>query len=460
LPDTGFSNSIVVSRYREKTPGSAKAAKEAADRFPSGVTHDSRYLEPYGLYVDRAQGSHKWDVDGHQYVDYFGGHGALILGHNHPKVVEAVHRQVDKGNHFGASHKLEVRWAELIQKLIPCAERVRFTASGTEATLMGLRLARAYTGRNKLLRFKQHFHGWHDHMASGVSSHFDGTPTTGVVVGVTDNVLLAQANDEAGTRMIVEANPDIAAVILEPTGASFGRVPVKPSFLAFLRQITKEKGIVLIFDEVVTGFRVSPGGAQAHYKITPDLTSLAKILAGGMPGGAIVGKKEIMDYLDFAVTKARGVEKVYHPGTFNGNPMAAASGIATLEIIDSTDACAKANDYGARWRKAMNEVIALEGVPWAAYGAFSGCHIFTNPAKKSISPKTFDAEAMPDTELKGQWSPTIVHKLRLGMIVNGVDFNSSPGGICSCMHSDADLNKTAEALRSTLKLLKDEGEFR
>ncbi|MSP47892.1 MAG: aspartate aminotransferase family protein [Alphaproteobacteria bacterium] len=459
-PAQWLSNSLIVSRYREKTPGSAKLAKEAADLFPSGLTHDSRYLEPYALYVDRAQGAHKWDVDGNDYVDYFGGHGALLLGHNHPEVTAAVQEQVAKGSHYGASHPLEVRWAELIREMVPSAERVRFTSSGTEATLMGVRLARAFTGRSKVLRFKMHFHGWHDHMTSGMANHFDGSPTTGVVKGVADQVVLATANDEAGTRSAIEANQDIAAVILEPTGASFGRVPVKPSFLTFLRKITKERGIILIFDEVVTGFRVSPGGAQAEFGVTPDMTSLAKILAGGLPGGAIVGRKDILELLDFAQTKARGVEKIQHPGTYNANPISAAAGIAALKIIKTTDACKRANASAQRLRGLLNEVIASEGVPWAAFGTFAGFHIFTNPKRRAIDPKSFDALTTDPEELKGAWSANINHKIRLGMFVNGVDLNGSPGGVMSAVHVDADLERTAEAFRATLKLLKDEGDIR
>ena len=459
-PAQWLSNSLIVSKYREKTPGSEKLARQAADLFPSGLTHDSRYLEPYSLYVERAQGSHKWDVDGNEYIDYFGGHGALILGHNHPEVTKAVQEQTAKGSHFGASHPLEVRWAELIREMVPSAERVRFTSSGTEATLMGLRLARAFTGRTKVLRFKMHFHGWHDHMTSGMANHFDGSPTAGVVKGVSDAVVLADTNDEAGTRKAIEANPDIAAVIIEPTGASFGRVPVKPSFLTFLRKITKEKGIVLIFDEVVTGFRVSPGGAQAELGVIPDMTSLAKIVAGGLPGGAIVGRKDIMGLLDFAETKAKGIEKIQHPGTYNANPISAAAGIAALTILKTTDANKRANANAEKLRGLLNDAITAENVPWAAYGTYAAFHIFTNPKRRDITPKTFDALSTDPEELKGAWSANIAHKVRLGMFVNGVDINAGPGGIMSAVHTDSDLERTAAAFCATLKLLKDEGDLR
>jgi len=350
-------NATLTATYEAMTPGSAALAAKARMVLPSGLAHDSRHFDPYPLYVSRALGPVKWDVDGNKYVDYFGGHGALMLGHNHPAVTRAVHEALDRGTHFGACHEQEVRWAELVIQMVPSAERVRFTSSGTEATLMALRLARAYTGRSKLVRFRGHFHGWNDHMTSGHINHFDGTATSGVVNGVSDNVLLCDPNDVAGITRIFNDHKDIAAVILEPTGASFGRMPIAPSFLQVLRDLTKQAGTVLIFDEVVTGFRVSPGGVQAELGITPDLTTLAKILAGGMPGGAVTGRKDILDWLDFDVSKATGHEKIGHQGTFNANPVSAAAGIATLEILASTDACARANAYGAEVRAKMNEVL-------------------------------------------------------------------------------------------------------
>src|SRR5690242_7968575 len=303
--DQKLTNSTIVSAYRERTPQSERLAAEAQRLLPSGITHDSRHCEPYGIYVERAAASRKWDVDGNEYVDYFGGHGALLLGHNHPAVLAAVQEALAQGTHFGANHRAELRWAELVTTLVPSAEKVRFTSSGTEATLMALRLARAFTGKSKLVRFLTHFHGWHDHMTAGHSSHFDGTPTSGVVAGITDNTILLPPGDIAALREAFARHHDIAAAILEPTGSGFGTVPHAPSFLEALREETRKSGAILIFDEVVTGFRVSPGGAQRHYGILPDLTALAKILAGGLPGGAVAGRRDILDELDFKASEAK-----------------------------------------------------------------------------------------------------------------------------------------------------------
>ena len=459
MPDSLTTNSPIIAAYRAATPGSAAAAEKAARLFPSGVTHDSRYLEPYGLYITRAKGPRKWDVDGNCYVDYFGGHGALLLGHCHPKVVAAVEQQVERGTHFGASHELEIAWAEWVMKLIPSAERVRFTSSGTEATMMALRLARAFTGKSKIIRFKHHFHGWHDHMTSGYASHFDGSPTPGVLPGVTTGLVLAEQNDAVGLARLLDDDDDIAAAILEPTGAHGAQLPIDPAFLVELRELTRQHGVLLIFDEVVTGFRVSPGGAQVEYGIRPDLTTLAKILAGGLPGGAVAGRKDILDLLDFQVTKAADREKISHQGTFNANPLSAAAGVAALEIVGTTDACARANRYAETLRRRINEVFEEERVPWAVYGAFSNFHFFTNPGRTAITPTRFDPKAVPAEAFFDKRQAGLVHKFRLAMMTHGVDFSGSPGGITSATHGEAELEDTMTALRKAIRMLKQEREI-
>src|SRR5436853_981675 len=179
-PTNSATNSAIVTDYKARTPGSGALFERARKVLPSGITHDARYLDPYSIHVGKAKGPRKWDVDGNEYVDYFGGHGALLLGHGHPAVVAAIERQVKLGTHWGASHELEVQWAELVNRLIPCAERVRFTGSGTEASHLALRLARAFTAKPKVIRFVGHFHGWHDGVAAGAMSHFEGGVPAGI----------------------------------------------------------------------------------------------------------------------------------------------------------------------------------------------------------------------------------------------------------------------------------------
>ena len=204
---------------------------------------------------------------------------------------------------------------------------------------------------------------------------------------------------------------------------------------------------------------MSPGGAQSEYGITPDLTTLAKILSGGLPGGAVAGRKDILDLLDFQVTKAADREKIAHPGTFNANPLSAAAGVAALEIVGTTDACARANRYGESLRRRINEVFEEERVPWAAYGTFSMLHIFANPDRVVITPTRFDPLQQPTSSLTGNRQADIVHKLRLAMMVGGVDFNASPGGLVSATHGEPELEDTIAALRKAVHMLKQEGEI-
>ena len=254
-----LTESKILRAYAEKTPGSRALHNRAKALLPDGVTHVGRFLEPHPIYVERAAGSRKWDVDGNEYVDYLGGHGALILGHNYPAVVEAVTAQAAKGAHYGACHALEVEWAELVQRLIPSAQRVRFTVTGTEATHLALRVSRAFTGKSKIVRFAGHFHGWHDHVC------FPAGGAPGIIAGIVEDTLVAAPNDLRQVEHWLASRNDIAALILEPTGATFGQIPTSGETLRRLRELTARYGVLLIFDEVISGFRCSPGGAQQFY---------------------------------------------------------------------------------------------------------------------------------------------------------------------------------------------------
>jgi glutamate-1-semialdehyde 2,1-aminomutase len=455
---TPSTNSGIVAAYRQRTPRSAEAASEAASVFPSGITHDVRYLEPYGIYVERALGPHKWDIDGNRYIDFFGGHGSLILGHSHPKMVAAVSAALQAGTHFGANHPRELAWARAIQRLVPSAERIRFTASGTEATLMAVRLARAFSGRNVLVRFQGHFHGWQDHMTHGYTDHFDGTPATGVLPGVAENAIVIPPRDLGAVAALLASRHDIFGVILEPTGSMFGQVPLTEAFVRGLRELTAKHGVLLIFDEVVTGFRVSRGGAQAAFGIRPDLTTFAKILAGGLPGAAVAGRREILELLDFKATAATGREKVGHPGTYNANPVSAAAGIACLTELAETDANDVASARAAELRAGLNEMLAEEKLPWAAYGFTSGFHLFTNPKGREMRPQSFDADTCPPDELKGG-ARSLVNRMRLALLVNGVDSNGRLGGFLSATHTATDVADTVAAYRAAIRMLRAEGEL-
>ncbi len=445
--------------YLEKTTKSSALYQRALKVFPGGITHDSRHMRPYPISIARASGARKWDVDGNEYIDYFGGHGALILGHAHPAVVEAVREQSAKGTQYGASHELELEWAELIVKMVPCAEKVRFTSSGTEASMLGIRLARAFSGKNKIVRFVTNFHGWHDQVAFASVSHFDGSIPAGIPAGIVENILLCAPNDLEQLTRICNERDDIAAVMLEPTGSGFGHVPTGGEFLARLRQLTRERDILLIFDEVITGFRVAPGGAQEYYGVTPDLTLLAKIVAGGYPGGALVGRADVLDVLEVKGDPGWNQEhRVSHHGTFNANPLAASAGLTALKLVAGTDIVHRANRSGRMLRDALNGVVRDQGLNWTVYGEFSDFHIFTNQENEDIGLEDIYEGKVHYTKLKEGTPSRLAFAIRAGFIVGGVDIAGWPGGMVSAVHCEADIEHTAMAFKEMLSQFKKEGQ--
>ncbi len=448
-------NPTIIERYCQRTPGSASLGVQANTLFPSGVTHDSRYFKPHPLYIERATGSKKWDTDGNQYIDYYAGHGSLLLGNAHPEVTTATQSALENGSHFAASHRFEIAWASAVKKLMPGIDRIRFTSSGTEATLMALRLARAKTGKTRILRFRRHFHGWHDDMASGFNSHFDGSAVTGVAEQVALNTILLDIGDIDAVAKLFTQQQDIAAVILEPLGATTGRYPLDPRFLHELRELTSSYGVALIFDEVITGFRVSKGGVQTRHKVEPDITALAKILSGGLPGGAVAGNKEYLDYLDHNFSESRQKEKVYHPGTFNANPISSVAGSTALNIIDRDDACDVAERLALALRNGLNQILVAQKLPWHVYGESSMFHIGIDvldlPAPSSaVDPLTLNQSKIASVPSELIW------KLRLGMFNHGIDIGTWPGGFVSSVHSTTDIEDTVAAFDRTIFDLKTE----
>ncbi|MFN3428722.1 MAG: glutamate-1-semialdehyde 2,1-aminomutase, partial [Candidatus Sericytochromatia bacterium] len=312
--------------------------RQAQDLIPGGVNSPVRAFKSVGgdpVFIDRAEGAFMWDVDGNRYTDYIGAWGPMILGHKHPEVVQALHRAIDGGTAYGAPTAGEVALAKLIAEVVPGIEMVRLVNSGTEATMSALRLARAFTGRDKIVKFSGCYHGHADFLlvkaGSGVATL--GLPDSpGVPASTTSNTLTAEFNDRASLEALFERYPDgIAAVIVEPVVGNSGTVPPAEGYLAFLREITARYGALLVFDEVMTGFRVAYGGAQARYGVTPDLTCLGKIVGGGVPVGAYGGRKDIM-----AMVAPAG--PMYQAGTMSGNPLATAGGIATLKVLGATSA--------------------------------------------------------------------------------------------------------------------------
>lgn len=455
-----LTNSHIETQFRSRTRRSGDLYARATKVIPAGLTHDSRTLAPYPIYATKAKGARKWDADGNEYVDYFGGHGALLLGHSHPAMVEAVTKQIELGTHWGSAHELEVRWAELVNRLVPCAERVRFTGTGTEATHLAIRLMRAHTAKAKIVRFVGHFHGWHDQVAAGSNSHYDGSTPAGILPGITGETILCGTDSLEAVTKVLEGRSDVAGVVLEASGASWGQVPLPPGFLAGLRDLTRRHGVLLMFDEVVTGFRWSKGGAQGRYGVTPDLCAMAKILAGGLPGGAVAGRADILDQLDAGAMKTAGREKIGHQGTYNSNPLCAAAAVATLSIVETEDVVERAERTADAIRQGMRQILIEEGIPWGVYGEASSFVIFQNPAGLRLDPATFDPVQLGFKGLKGVKDNSLMHRLRIAMIANGVDIQGAPGGQVSATHGPEDVARTLDAFRTSVRWLKAEGDVR
>jgi glutamate-1-semialdehyde 2,1-aminomutase len=446
-----LSRPALAERYAAAFPRSRKLHEQARTLFPNGVTHDLRHLEPFPVYVDRARGGHKWTVEGRELIDYWSGHGAILLGHSHPAVVEAVQRQMEKATHPGACHEREIEWGEWVRRLVPSVERVRFVSSGTEATLMALRLARIYTGRPRVLKFAGHFHGWNDFVIPGADAPFDAA-VPGVPPEVGQSTVIIPPNDLDAVERTLRGDPQIGCVILEPTGGHWGQVPVRGPFLKGLREVTARHNRLLIFDEVITGFRVAPGGAQGHYGIKPDLTTMAKILAGGLPGGCVGGRADILEFIEFRP----GKPKMRHPGTFNANPLSAAAGISTLQLVADGEPGRRANATARQLRQRLNDLFAQRGDAWVAYGEFSGFRLLSGYQGPRPDGDDFIPYGGALDKLDGTADRRLSHAFRQGMLLYGVDL---PGlaGMTTAAHTEADVEQTVAAVAGTLDLLREEG---
>ena len=435
----------IQEEYRARHPRSAALAARARAAIPGGITHDIRHLAPFPTYVERAAGTRKWDVDGNEYIDYWMGHGALFLGHCHPAGVRAVQEQVARGTHLGACHELEVRWAELVTRLVPCAELVRFTMSGTEATHLAMRVARAFTGRSRIVKFTGHFHGWHDGVVAAVNPPFDVPMSSGVPSPVLDQLLLCPPNDIKAVEGLLERG-DVAAVILEPAGGQSGTTPTIPGYLQELRALTERNQVVLIFDEVITGFRYSPGGAQQYFGVTPDMTTLAKIVAGGLPGAAVVGKKSLMAMMAHRGDKTWDrSERVAQNGTFNSNPVCAAAAVATLELVADGGLHARANKACDELRTGLSDLMKRGGVPGTCFGESSIFHV-SFEGRPGLA--GFDRPRRGD----------LYQLLRCALLNNGVDCASQHGWI-SAVHSDEDIVRSLKSYEKAFADMAADGAF-
>ncbi len=327
----GFTHGSLRREYEGRTGGSKKLFGRAKKVFAGGVNHNARFYEPYPLFVSRAKGQHIWDEDGNRYTDYWMGHMALILGHSPAPVVRALEGQVGEGTHFGMGSKLSVELGEEIQSAVPCAEMMRFCNSGAEATMYLVRLARAYTGKRLIIKMAGGWHGYNTELNKGVRSPFDRSEGAGILPEEQAYVTSVRFNDlEAARKAVANAPGDVAAIFLEPVLGAGGCIPADREYLKGLRELTEKAGVLLAFDEIITGFRVALGGAQELYGVTPDLATLGKVAGGGLPLGLVCGRKEIMSLADPS-RKVRFVS--IGGGTFSENPMTMTAGLATVRYL-------------------------------------------------------------------------------------------------------------------------------
>lgn len=418
---------------------SIEAMKKAEPLMPGGVNSPVRAFKSVdtpALFMDHGEGSRIYDIDGNEYIDYVLSWGPLILGHKNPRVIEKLHEAVDRGTSFGSSTLEENKLAELVIERVPSIEKVRMVSSGTEATLDTLRLARGYTGRNKIVKFEGCYHGHSDSLlikaGSGIATL--GLPDSpGVPEGTAKNTITVPYNDLDALKVAFEQyGDDIAGVIVEPVAGNMGVVPPKEGFLQGLRDMTNDYGALLLFDEVMTGFRVGYNCAQGYFGVTPDLTCLGKVIGGGLPVGAFGGKKEIMDEI-------APVGTIYQAGTLSGNPLAMTSGYETLSQL-TPESYEHFNKLGDILEQGLKDVFAKHDVPITVNRAGSMIGYFLNEGPVT----NFDEANQSDLELFGKMYGEIAKE---GIFLPPSQFE---GTFLSTAHTEEDIKQTVEAFDRAL----------
>jgi glutamate-1-semialdehyde 2,1-aminomutase len=427
-----------------RTTRSAELFELAQTHLPGGVDSPVRAFRAVGgtpRFIARAKGASVWDVDGNQYVDYLGSWGPLIAGHAHPGVVLAIQEAAARGTSYGAPTEAEVQLASLVKNAFPSIDLVRFVSSGTEATMTALRLARAFTGREKIIKFDGGYHGHADGLLvqAGSGPLTLGAPDSpGVPSAAAAQTLSVAYNDLLSVRSAFEAHPgEIAAVIVEPVAGNMGVIPPEPGFLTHLRGLTSEHGALLIFDEVITGFRVARGGAQELFHVTPDLTCLGKIVGGGLPVGAYGGRRAIMEQI-------APLGPVYQAGTLSGNPLAMAAGIATLTLLGEAGVYDHLERLSARLSDGLSSVAAAADVPYITNRAGSMLTGFfcSEPVTDYASAKRADTR---------RYAAFFQAMLERGVYLAPSQFEAA---FVSLAHTEADIDTTIEAASAAFQAVR------
>jgi glutamate-1-semialdehyde 2,1-aminomutase len=422
--------------YLSKTKKSKRLYERAKRVLPAGVSYFIRFMEPYPFYTARAKGSKLIDVDGNEYIDFWMGHHALIFGHSPPKVMKEVKRQLDIGTHYGTSHELEIALAEQVTKMVPSAEMIRFTNSGTEANMYATRLARTYTRRDKIAKFEGGWHGGYDALHVAVKFPFDVPESGGLPQGTMKDTIVLPFNNIEVVRKVIKKDK-LAGIVVEPVLGSAGCIPAEKAFLKMLRELCSQNGTLLIFDEVITGFRLAPGGAQQFYDVKPDITVLGKILGGGFPVGAVAGPREIMEQMD--ALRYERTKLAFHGGTFSANPITMTAGLATLKLLEDGNVSGQLNRRGDKLRRQLHDLFERKGekVQVTGVGSLWNTH--------------FTKEEVKDANAAARADRGKLVRYHMHLIENGVFFLPTKTGSLSTTHSKADLEKLFTETEAYLK---------
>jgi len=431
----------MLEKYTSKTSKSKILYERAKRVLPAGVSYGIRYFEPYPFYAAKAKGSKLYDVDGNEYVDFWLGHTALILGHSPKAIVDAVGKQIENGTHYGTSHELEISLAEQVVKMVPNVEMVRFTNSGTEANMYATRLARAYTGRNKIAKFEGGWHGGYDALHVGVKFPFNVPESAGLTAGVLQDTVLLPFNDLDRVKGRLK-NEKVASIVIEPILGAGGGVVAEKEFLKGLREFCDEEDILLVFDEVITGFRLAPGGAQQFYGVNADVIVLGKILGGGFPIGAFCGSKKIMERLNTQIYERP--QCAFHGGTFTANPISMTAGLATLKLLENGKLINALNITGIKIRRQLKEIFDSHGVDVQVTGDSSLFNVHFTKEKVKDANSVYRADRKKVVEY------------HLNLIANGVFFLPTHTGALSTTHSEADIEKLFSETETYAKKCKTE----
>jgi glutamate-1-semialdehyde 2,1-aminomutase len=432
--------------YRQKTPISENLFKRAKEVMPGGIAHNLHYFQPYPFFVKKAKGSKIWDVDGNEYVDLWMGHYTHILGHHPEIMIEAIERQSKEGIHWGILFEKQIEWAELIQELIPSAEMVRFCCSGTEATMYAVRLARAFTGKKTILKIAGGWHGANSDLSLAIKMPYEKEESLGLLPDLQKFTKAILFNDLPQSLEIIHQNrDDLAGIIIEPVVGEGGFIPASIEYLKMLRSETERLGALLIFDEVISGFRVALGGAQERFGIIPDLTTLGKIMGGGFPVGALVGKREILEKTSPEKRGDKWEKILIGGGTFSSHPFTVAAGLTMLTYLrdHKEEVYPLLEARGERVREGIQKSLNGEGVQ-AIFTGIGSLFQTQFPIQKGVrlnSPHSIHQST--DIEKREI-------EFRLRMLTKGVHVMHG-GGCISIAHSDEDIGKIIEAAREVAR---------